>query len=187
MVNKREETTKTKDEYAVVLDIIVESGKSFKDKEFIQAIGTKYFTLLELVPKEGVSIIPSQKVYIGDGKRDEILYIKRALPINKLSGSSKSELLYAIEEIVKERESEFVDFFNKAGPVTIRKHSLESIPGIGKKHLQELLESREDKPFESFDDIKERCDFLPNPSNAIAQRIKTEMEGEAERNLFVMR
>lgn len=185
MVTKREETTKQKDEYAVILDVIAQNSRSFKDKELVQAIGTTNYTLLELVPKEGVSLIPSQKVYIGEGKRDEILYVKRALPSDKLSGSAKSELPYALEDIVKDRESEYVDFFNNAGPVTIRKHSLESIPGIGKKHLQELLDKREEKPFESFEDIKERCDFLPNPANAIAQRIKSEMEGETEINLFV--
>ncbi len=173
-----------KEEYAIILDVTLGSPNSFKDSEVAQAVGTKTYTLLELVPKQGVILKNGQKVYIGDGKREEIQYIKRSLFPNKLSGTAKSELLFTLKEIVEEKEEEFVKFFNTAGPITIRKHSFEMIPGIGKKHLQDLIYERDTKPFESFEDIKKRCSFIADPAKAIAQRIENEIEGKDDFKFF---
>lgn len=184
---KTERPTLPKEEYAIVLDVVLENQQSFKSSEIVQALGTENFTLLELVPKQGVILKPADKVYIGDGKREEIQYIKRSLFLDKLTSAAKSELTFTLMELVKEKEEAFVNFVNNAGPVTIRKHSLELIPGIGKKHLAELLEKRDEKKFESFDDIKERCHFLAEPEKAFAERIEKEIEGNDEVRLFVKR
>ena len=176
----------SKEEHAIILDIII-NNQSFKESEIAQALGTTNYTLLELVPKTGVLLKSGQKVYIGDDKREEIQYIKRAISSDKLTGSAKTELLFTLTEIVNEKEEEFVKFMNTAGPITIRKHSLESIPGIGKKHLRDLLEERDIKPFESFSDIKDRCHFISDPAKAIAQKIQNEIEGVEEFRIFVRR
>lgn len=179
------EQQQVKEEYAIVLDVVLSGQNSFKDNETVQAIGTNNFTLLELVPKQGVILKSGDKVYIGEGKRDEIQYIKRSLFFDKLSASGKSELLFIITDIVNSKEEYYVNFFNNAGPITIRKHSLELVSGIGKKHLTELLEERHVKPFESFEDIKQRCPYLPDPAKAIAQRILNEFDGKDEFKFFL--
>ncbi len=173
-----------KEEYAIVLDVVLDNQKSFKDDELAQAIGTTSFTLLELVPKQGVLLKSGDKVYIGDGKREEIQYIKKTIKPETLSGSAQSELNFVLQELVEDREEDFVKFFNNAGPITIRKHSLELIPGIGKKHLKDLLDQRDEKQFVDFKDLKERCSFLGEPQNAIANRIVKELEGEEDFRLF---
>lgn len=175
---------KNKEEYAIILDVVLNSNNSFKDEEIAQAIGTSTYTLLELVPKQGVILKTGQKVYLGEGKREEIQYIKRALYANKLSSSAKSELIFAIKEIVKDKEEEFIEFFNKIGPISIRKHALELIPGIGKKHLADLIYDRDSKPFESFEDIKKRCPFISDPITSIAKRILEEIEGKDDFKFF---
>ena len=98
--------------------------------------------------------------------------------------SSKSELIFAITEIICEKEKEFIQFFNSAGPITIRKHSFELISGIGKKHLHDLIYERDSKPFLSFEDIKQRCHFIPEPAKSIAQRIVDEIEGKDDFKFF---
>jgi putative nucleotide binding protein len=184
--NPREKIEQPRDEHAIVLDVILGSQSSFKDSELIQAIGTKAFTLLELVPKQGVILKSGDKVYIGEGKRDEIQYIKRAISVDKLSGSAKSELIFTIKDIILEREEEFINFFNNAGPITIRKHSLELVGGIGKKHLNDLIEERR-TPFKNFEDIKERCTYLSDPAKSISQRILDEIEGKDDFKFFLRR
>ena len=176
-----------KEEYAIVLDVVLGSPNSFKDNEVAQALGTTNYTLLELVPKPGVILKNGQRVYIGEGKREEIQYIKRALFPNKLSGTAKSELLFTLIDIINEKEEEYVNFFNTAGPITIRKHSLELVPGIGKKHLGDLIYERDTKPFESFADITQRCPFIADPAKAIAQRIMDEIEGNDDFKFFLRR
>ncbi|VVB99902.1 Uncharacterised protein [uncultured archaeon] len=86
---------------------------------------------------------------------------------------------------IHEREADFVGFFNKAGPISIRLHQLELLPGIGKKHLKEILDARDTKPFSSFKDIQERVTLLPEPANLILTRISEEMQGTSKYYLFV--
>ena len=176
-----------KDEYAIVLDIIEDNSKSYNNDEIAQAIGMTTYSILELVPKEGVILKNGQKVYIGEDKREEIQYIKRTLRVDSISGTAKSELLFTITDIVEEREEEFVKFFNMAGPITIRKHAFELIPRIGKKHLADLITERNKAPFKSFKDIEERCSYLTEPAKAIAQRILIEIEGEDDFKFFTRR
>ena len=175
-----------KEEYALILDIISDDS-SFKSQELVHALGLTTYTLFELVPKQGALLKSGQKVYIGDGKRDEIQYIKRVLYYDRLSGTASSELPYALEDLIEEKEDEFVNFFNNAGPMSLRRHALEIIPGIGKKHLKTLLAIRDEKPFESFADISQRCSFLTEPVKAIVERLLEEIKGEADIKFFVKR
>ncbi len=181
--NKNQKKPEVREEYAVVLDVFRPS--QFKDEIVIQAIGETLFTLLELSPKPGVQLKLGDRVYIGEGKRDEIQFIKRAIWPEKLTQDGKDELEYVLVELVEKREEEFVKFFNTAGGITIRRHALELIPGIGKKHLKELLNQRDEKFFESFTDISTRCPFLSNPAKALAERILQEMNNQADMKIFV--
>lgn len=174
-----------KEEFAIVLDVILQNQHSFKETEVAQSIGKTNYTLLELVPKPGVELRTGDEVYIGEGKRDEIKFIKRAIKPENLTASAKSELEFTLMDIIDEKEETFVSFFNNAGPITIRKHSLELITGIGKKHLRELLDERDTKPFESFKDMSQRCSFLHNPQKVIAERIKKELDAPEGIKLFV--
>jgi len=174
-----------KEEFALILDIIEnDSNNSFKKDRTVQAIGFLKYTLLELVPKHDAILKVGQKVYIGEDKRDEIQYIKRIIDVDKLSSSSKSELVFTIEDIVEEKEKDFVNFFNFGGPISIRKHSFELIPRIGKKHLKDLLEERNNGEFTSFKNIEERCPYLNDLIKAISQRILEEIEGEDDFKFF---
>ena len=67
----------------------------------------------------------------------------------------------------------------------MRLHQMELIHGIGKKHLAQILEQREIKPFESFADLKARVSLLPDPVQILSGRIVQELEGNAQNFLFV--
>ena len=65
---------KEKEENAIVLDFLsngypFDSRPSHLKTPIVQAIGKKRFTLLEFCPKKGISLQPSEEVYIGEGKR----------------------------------------------------------------------------------------------------------------------
>jgi len=174
-----------KEEIAIVLDYLP-YGYPLEGKMFsiAQAIGKKYLTLLQLVPRKGISLQQKEEVYIGEGKRDKIYYILGKLPREKLTENAKIILQEFIEQIVSEREKEFVDFFNNADAINTRLHQLELIPGFGKKHMKQILEARKEKPFESFENIKERIPSLPDPKKAIEKRIIEELTELQRHNLF---
>jgi putative nucleotide binding protein len=128
---------------------------------------------------------PYEEVYIGEGKRDKIHHILGRLPIDKLTPTAKAELDFVLGDLVKKNEARFVEFFNKAPPMTMRMHQLELIPGFGKKHMWEVIERRQEKPFTSFADMRDRAKLLPDPEKAIVRRILLELEGNEKHRLFV--
>jgi putative nucleotide binding protein len=187
---ERDKRTKAKEEYVVVLDFL-KNGYSNDSRPFhmkepiIQCIGKEYFYLLELVAKPNVSINPHEEIYIGDGERDKVAYIKGSLQMDKLTQTSKNELRFVIEKIIENNEEKFINFFNNSGPISLRSHQLEILPGIGKKHAKELLNEREIELFKSFEDIKSRVSSVPSPKKAVIERIMIELEGQDRFKLFV--
>ncbi len=174
-----------KEEYAIVLDYLPAGYPgSFKKEPIAQAIGTDHFTLLELIIKKEAKVSPGEKVYIGPEKRDKVLFIKGRIKYDKLTNLAQKELKDTLEKLVQEKEDYFVNFFNKAGSITVRQHSLELLPGIGKKHMWDILAQREKKPFESFKDLAERVPLLPDPKKMIVERIIEELKGNEKYYLF---
>ena len=159
--------------------------KKWMKTPIAQAIGREYFVLLELVPKKEIHLQPYEEVYIGEGKRDKIHHIVGKLPISKLTATGKSELEFVIRDIVRKNEKKFIDFFNKAGPLSTRMHQLELLPGLGKKHMWQIVESRNEKLFESFADIKKRVKLMPDPEKAVVKRIVQELQGSEKHRIFV--
>ena len=181
-----------KEEYAIVLDFLP-NGYPFDRRpmhvktSIAQAIGKENLVLLELIPKKECFLQPHEEVYIGEGKRDKIHHIVGRIPVSKLTGTAKSELNYVIGDLVKKSEAKFVEFFNKCGPISTRMHQIELIPGIGKKHMWVILEARQEKPFESFEDINNWVKLMSDPEKAVIKRIISELKGEDRYKVFIER
>ena len=67
----------------------------------------------------------------------------------------------------------------------MRMHQLELLPGLGKKHMWEVIQARKGKPFESFEDIKNRVKLLPDPKQLVVKRILSELAGKEKYKIFV--
>ena len=92
---------------------------------------------------------------------------------------------FAVKDIVEKSAKKFIDFFNNAKPLSTRMHQIELLPGVGKKHMWEIINARDEKPFDSFDDIKKRVKLMPDPEKIIIKRIVEELEGTEKHMLFV--
>jgi len=175
-----------RDDNVIVLDFLPRGHSTGRQEPIAQVIGDKYFSLLEVVVKKDVILKSGDKTYIGEAKRDQIDHIKRRVSVNELTSFAKSELPFVVEKLVKENEPRYVDFFNKAQPISTRLHQLELLPGIGKKHLWDVIEERKKGPFTNFEDIKTRIKLMPDPANAIIRRVMEELEQDDIRfRLFV--
>ncbi len=184
------EKNKSREEYAVVLDYLP-NGYPFDNRPIhqktpvVQVIGTENFTLLEVSPKKGVFFQPLDTIYIGTGKRDKVHHIIGKLPMDKLTGTARQELDFVIADILKKNEKKFVDFFNNSRPLSTRMHQLELLPGVGKKHMWQIIEEKENEPFKNFEDMKKRVKLLPNPEKTVIRRIHKELQGDEKYRLFV--
>lgn len=175
-----------KDEYAIVLDYLPYGyPMNGRPIPIVQAIGEKTFVLLELIPRRGINIVQKEKIYIGPDKRDKIHYIGGRLPFEKITEAAKIQLQEFLSEVVAEQEKKYIDFFNNAQAVNTRLHQIELLPGFGQKHTQEIMKAREERPFESFEDIRKRVHNVPDPKKAIERRIYDELAQRQRFNLFV--
>ncbi len=175
-----------KDDYIIVLDFLAHGKANDRRAEpLVQGVGNKYFNLLEVVVKDGITVKPKDKLYVGDDKREEVKYIRGRINYDELTSFSKSSIEEVLNEIVTTEEKRFADFFNKTGPVTTRLHTLELLPGIGKKHMWQIITERKKKPFESFKEIQNRVQMLPDPKRMVIRRIIDELEGKDRYRLFV--
>ena len=100
-----------KEEKAIIIDFLPH-GYPLETKRIpiAQAIGTSYFTLLELVPRKGIKLELKEEVYIGPNRRDKIYFIRGRLQKSKLTETAKLQIKDFAERIVNEQEKRFVDF-----------------------------------------------------------------------------
>jgi putative nucleotide binding protein len=175
---------KEREEYALVLDFLPRGyASSYRREPIAQAIGEINFTLLELVPKEDAEFKIKDKVYVGEGKWEQVKAVRR-LDYTKLTSAAKRELGTIVEELVKKNEDKFIRFFNKAGAITVRQHSLELLPSVGKKHMWDIIDQREKEEFKNFADLKKRVELMPDPVKAISKKIEEELKGKSKYYLF---
>lgn len=174
-----------KEEYAIILEYLPH-GYPLERKmmPIAQAVGEENLTLLELVPRRGTELAVEEKVYIGEGRRDKIYYILGRLHREKLTEAAKNTLQEFIKKIVQARSEKYLNFFNECQAINKRVHQIELLPGMGKKHMQEIIKQRKEKPFESFEEMRKRIPNLPDPEKAVEKRIFKELTEIERYNLF---
>jgi putative nucleotide binding protein len=181
-----------REEYGLVLTYRPEGIPTigrYKQIPIAQLVGTSHFVLLEVTPKRDeqgnlVKMEIGEKVYIGSGKRDKVLHIKRRIKYDELTGEAKAELPIILEKLVKEQEERFVKFLNESIPLSIRAHQLELLPSIGKTICRKILDEREKKPFTSFEDFSERIPGTHPIAHIFRDKILEEIKGEEKHYFF---
>ena len=179
------------EEYAHIVDYLPRGRPDNpRSKEPVAyAVGESNFVLLELVPKQDAALLVGDRVYLGkeQAQRDKIDHVRGRVKFDEMTHSAQSELRFVLEDIVKKNEARFVKFFNDAGPITMRMHTLELLPGLGKKLMWAVINERKHGPFKTFDDMAARVKPLHQPAKLIAHRIETEItDANQKYHLFVL-
>lgn len=134
------------EEYVRVLDYLADGipGNRGPREPLVYAVGEDEFRLFELVARPGVTIGFGARLYIGQDAqmRKEIDHVKRRIKFFDLTPTAQGEIEYAVEEIVRDKEEKYVRFFNKAEGLSLKKHTLEELPGLGKKTMLAILDER---------------------------------------------
>ncbi|MGI9567313.1 MAG: DUF655 domain-containing protein [Nitrosopumilus sp.] len=177
------------EEHAYVLDFNPRGKSSAvrgREGIIVTAIGEERLTLLEVLGVPNSTFEVGERIYIGKEGRTKVLSVLGKLEYDHVSSSAQSELSGVVENIVTTNESKFVEYLNNTRPLTPRIHALELIPGIGKTYMKTMLEERDKKKFESYQDLQERVGFK-DPIKHISERIMDEITGQSRMNLFVKR
>ena len=92
-----------------------------------------------------------------------------------LTNTSKALIQPILEKEILNYEEEFLNFFNNSTSITPRMHSLKLLPGVGQKHMWDIIEARNRQKFTTFQDITDRTS-LSHPAKQLAQRIIKELQ-----------
>ncbi len=173
------------EEYAYILDYLPSGRPDERDRRgpVAYAVGEDDFVLFELIPQEGANMLVGDRVYVGkdSDKRDKIDRVRGRVSLDEMTHNAQNELSFVLEEIVENDPDRFMQVYNEGGPISTRMHSLELLPGLGKKLMKAVLEERRKEPFEDFEDLEERVPSLHKPSKIIAKRIEKEIRDENEK------
>ena len=175
------------EEHAYVLDYLPYGRSSDKSRHLVvptvQIMGEQYFTLLEAELKVGATVVVPERIYIGRERREKVDRIISRINYEQLTANAKAEVSPLIDELVKKHEKRYVDFFNNSQPVTPRMHSLELLPGIGKKSMWTIVNTREKKPFTNYEDVEDKTG-LTDVRKILGKRIFEELSTESKYRLF---
>jgi putative nucleotide binding protein len=168
------------EEYAHILDYLAQglpSGGYAKREPLCYAIGEEEFKLFELVPKANAKINLGDRVYIGKEitMRTQVDHIKRRVGFEELTSAARAELDFVVLDIIMNDQPRFIHFYNESEAVSLRKHMLEELPGLGKKTLMAVLDERKKGKFKNFADLATRVPLLKGPEKLIVKRIVQEL------------
>ncbi|HNT60864.1 MAG TPA: DUF655 domain-containing protein, partial [Candidatus Bilamarchaeaceae archaeon] len=113
-----------------------------RQEPIVQLVGDQFFTLLEATVKPDANITVGSRIFVGKGDRAEVDRIKGRIEYSELTTGAKDIVPIVVRKIIEGREEIFIKFINKAGPISMRVHQLDLIPGIGKKNMELILKER---------------------------------------------
>ncbi|MGC8516611.1 MAG: DUF655 domain-containing protein [Candidatus Acidifodinimicrobium sp.] len=173
-----------KDEYAYVLEYFPYGMSDSKDRRPSAILLTESLDLLLASVKKEGKIDVGKKVYIGEGKRDDIHHIISRIPLSKVGEKGRELLNEILDKKIVEDEKRFVDIINRLGPINVKLHSLELIPGIGSKTFQKVISERTKSPFTGYDDINKRVELQFDIRRSIRERIISELNEADKYRIF---
>jgi putative nucleotide binding protein len=173
----------------VILDVLIhghpeEDKPSWAKTPIAQVLTFPDFVLYEVkVEKNSQIEVQEQKTYEEFLNEEKLKEVLKKIDYNDLTSTSKALIQPILEKEVLKYEEEFIKFFNNSTSITPRMHALKLLPGIGQKHMWEILEARERQKFGKFQDIADRTS-ISNPAKLIAQRIIKELQRDVKYYLF---
>jgi putative nucleotide binding protein len=173
----------------VILDLLMhghleEDKPSWAKTPIAQVLSFPDFVLYEVkINKNSNLQVQEQKTYEEFLNEDKVREVTNKIDYNDLTSTSKALIQPILEKEVLKFEEEFINFFNHSTSITPRMHALKLLPGIGQKHMWEILETRERQNFVTFQDISDRTS-ISAPAKLIAQRIIKELQRDVKYYLF---
>jgi len=173
----------------IVLDVLPhghpeEDKPSWTKTPISQVLTLPDFVLYEVKIDKHTKLKPEEKdLFENFQKSNKLRDVIKKIDYKDLTNTSKALLQPILEKEVLNYEEEFINFFNNSTSITPRMHALKLLPGIGKKHMWEIIEARKRQPFITFQDIADRTS-VSHPTKVVAQRIIKELDRDAKYYLF---
>ena len=128
---------------------------------------------------KGDEVMPTnQRIYIGKdaSKRTNVAAILGMAHLDKMSNMARQDLPTLVQMFIEEHAQYFVDeFYNKAGPMSLKQHSYELLPDVGPVKARNMVKAREQVGvFASMDELNALAKV--KGAELLAQRFVEEIE-----------
>jgi putative nucleotide binding protein len=143
------------------------------DSRYVQAVGESGFMLLELVATEDADLTPGDRLTV---ESEPFTDVNRRLTYHTLTQDAQDRLKETIAAIIADNEQRFIDWYNNAQPIGLRKHQLDVLPGIGDTRRERIIDAQRQGPFADFADLETRVDSLYDPQTLLVERALTELK-----------
>lgn len=186
--DKKKQFIKGKRE-VVVLDLmphghVGDEKPSWARKPVAQVLTFPDFVLYDVeFNKDSELKVQDKDTYSNFRNANKLGKVLRKIDYEDLTNTSKALIQSILEKEIKNYEDLFVNFFNKSTSITPRLHALKLIPGIGQKHMWEIIEARDRQEFVTFQDIADRTS-ISKPAKQIALRIIKELQRDVKYYIF---
>ena len=167
----------------IIIDLLLhghpeEDKPSWSKTPIAQVITFPDFVLYEVkMNRESDIKVQEKGTYEEFTRQNKLRDVIKKIDYKDLTNTSKALLQQILEQEVLNFEGEFINFFNNSTSITPRMHALKLLPGVGQKHMWEILNARNRQKFTTFQDISDRTS-ISNPTKLIAQRIIKELQRE---------
>ncbi len=167
----------------IILDILLhghpeEDKPSWSKTPISQVLTLPDFVLYEVKCNKESEIKVQQKgTYEEFLNQNKLREVTKKINYKDLTNTSKALIQPILEAEVLNYEEEFINFFNNSTSITPRMHSLKLLPGVGQKHMWEIIEARNRQKFTTFQDISDRTS-MSHPAKQVAMRIIKELQRE---------
>ena len=142
------------------------------------AMAEKSLAFCRLKVKGSDVMTVNQRIYIGKdtAKRTEVAAILGMAHLDKMSNMARQDMPTLVQMFVEEHAQYFVDeFYNKAGPMSLKQHSYELLPDVGPVKARNMVKAREQVGvFASMDELNALAKI--KGSELLAQRFVEEIE-----------
>ncbi len=173
----------------IILDILLhghlkEDKPSWAKSSIAQVLTFPDFVLYEVKVNKNSDIkVQEKELYDNFLKEEKLREVLKKIDYDDLTSTSKALIQQVLENGIKDYEEEFINFFNNSTSITPRMHSLKLLPGVGQKHMWEIIKARDRQKFITFQDIADRTS-VSNPAKLIASRIIKELQRDVKYYLF---
>ncbi|MBS71322.1 MAG: hypothetical protein CMO20_00015 [Thermoplasmata archaeon] len=141
----------------------------------IYCISENHLHLIKARAKPGVGNLEvGQKLTMPEDESSEIAIVLGRSRYRELSNSAQFALTDVVKQILSDNPDPSLTFYNRAGPVSLKFHAFQLLPGVGQKKVKQMLDKRTSIGWLSFEEIDESCSI--DSLQLIAERLVEELE-----------
>ena len=142
----------------------------------IHCITEQHLHLIKARASPGCGVLaPGQKLELPTEEGSE----KIAMVLGKdryreLPNQAQAAIVNVMKEILSENPKPCMEFYNRAGPVSLKFHAFQLLPGIGQKKATQMMKSRVSAGWMTFEEVDEAC--IIDSLQLIVERLVEELQ-----------